>query len=77
MRARLALAGITDPLRQLGSLHAVLDVIEHMATENADEKHLDSLYASLYRPDPRDAGTDSGMAEAESSFDAFLAMAGG
>lgn len=76
MRGRLALAGLHDPLRQLPSLHAALDVIEQMATENADEKHLDSLYASLYRPDPHDQQEGFDAGEMEDSFDAFLSAFG-
>ncbi|WP_432760985.1 DUF7240 domain-containing protein [Nocardia cyriacigeorgica] len=51
IRARLALAGITQPLRQL-ELHALLDIVEAMMEEGMDSKQLTDMRADLYKPDP-------------------------
>lgn len=50
-------------------MHAVLDVMEALATENAQEKDLDKVYMSLYRPE---AGQKFDPDESDASFDAFF-----
>lgn len=67
VRGRLLAAGITDPL-SLG-LHALLDFVEVMVTENSTEDDLGKHYFALYRPAP---GQQFAEAETDASFDAFL-----
>lgn len=56
MRGRLILAGITDPLRQLTDMHALLDVAEVIMTEQADRKalteHNRRVYGGVAAPRP-------------------------
>ncbi|MGI5216251.1 DUF7240 domain-containing protein [Nocardia sp. CA-290969] len=75
LRARLALAGITDPLRQLG-MHQLLDIVEGILEEGKDSKELARLRRDLYKPDPTETGPVAGFTPDEemSSFRSMQAQ---
>lgn len=77
MRARLILAGIADPLRQLPDLHALLDVIEAMAVESKTQDEIGQFHFALYRPDPSEKPVGFDEGEQLDAFAAFEAVAGG
>lgn len=68
VRARLALGGVTDPLSAFPTLHTLLDVMESMLVENADERQRNEVYTSLYRPEP---GQTFDTSDTDDAFDAF------
>lgn len=74
IRARLIRSGIADPLTALPDMHAVLDVVEDILSENRPEKDLVSLHMTLYRPEPGEQVFD--VAETDPSFDAFMEAVG-
>ncbi|MGA6208068.1 DUF7240 domain-containing protein [Nocardia testacea] len=77
IRARLALAGIINPLQQL-ELHPLLDIVEGFLEENKDSKELSELRRDLYKPDPTETGPVAGFTPGEemSSFRAMQAQFG-
>lgn len=84
--AKMVLAGIPDPMA-LPSLHALLNVTEHIMLEACEKpRDRDHQLHLLYRPDPADVrringktqlAVPSGFSKEEqaSSFDAFAAAA--
>lgn len=89
LRAKLAQGGVTRPLEQITSLHALLDSTEAMVLESMeDKKARDKYFDQMYQPRiDRDAGlAGSGYKpapagfeddEVDASFDAFLGAASG
>lgn len=75
------MAGIPDPLRSLPDMHAVLDVVEVLLTENMTADERDSYYRRTYvetrvvATDPVPAGFS--VADQQNAFKAFAAFAGG
>lgn len=80
MRGRLVRSGIADPLLQLPSMHAILDVVEDMLKEGCNKKEeWERLERQLYRPDPlRPGEAPPGFSdeELEASFAEFEAAFG-
>jgi hypothetical protein len=76
VRARLILAGIPDPLRQLPDIHAILDVVEVMLMENQDKAQREKLLDGLYMPDLEDKPSGFEEEDTEDAFAAFAAVAG-
>ena len=74
IRARLALAGIPDPLNTLPDMHALLDVTEDVLTSSMDAAEVSKLHTSLYRPEP---GQQFDPEESDESFDAFMGATSG
>lgn len=77
IRAKLILAGITDPLRELPDLHALLDVVEASATEQMSTEERDKFNFQMYRPDPSEKPVGFDEDEQLDAFAAFEAVAGG
>ncbi|WP_428847273.1 DUF7240 domain-containing protein [Rhodococcus ruber] len=77
LRAKLILAGIADPLRQLPDLHALLDVVEAVAGESMTRDELGQFHFQLYRPDPSEKPVGFEEDEQLDAFAAFEAVAGG
>lgn len=76
VRARLLLAGHSDPLRSLPDLHSLLDVTEAMLVETMEKDDLAKFYQRMYMPEvgSLEAGVvPAGFAPEEqlASFDAF------
>lgn len=71
LRGRLALAGVTDPLRQLPDLHALLDAVEALLLEHADADAVNKHMTALYRPDPSEKPRNF---TADDQLDAFAAF---
>lgn len=70
IRARLAMAGVPDPLRQLPSMHALLDVTEMLLMEGCkDQAERDKLRNQLYRPGPGEPAEGFDADEEMSLFD--------
>lgn len=77
VRARLVLGGLGDPLRAIGSLPALLDVVEHLVTEakaNQGGDALQHLYFELYRPDAEEVKRRIAEEDTDTDFDAFAAL---
>jgi hypothetical protein len=77
VRARLALAGIANPM-ELPSMHVILDTVEQMLRESCqDPIEWERLQTQLYMPD-RDDPEQAGWGEQEQleSFDAFMGAVG-
>lgn len=58
-------------------MHAVLDVIEHLAVEakvNEGGDALQKFYYELYKPDPYEVKKAIEEADTDSDFDAFAAL---
>jgi hypothetical protein len=66
------LAGITDPLRQLG-LHQLLDIVEGILEEGKDSKELARMRRDLYKPDPKESGPVAGFTR-DDEMSGFRAM---
>lgn len=77
VRAKLILAGIPDPLRQLPDLHALLDLVEAMALESMTAEDRGKFHFQLYRPDPSEKPVGFEEEEQLDAFAAFEAVAGG
>lgn len=74
IRARLMLAGVADPLRQLPDLHAVLDIAENVILEGKANEGGDALQRYLFQTYKPEMGeTPRGFEEEDqlSAFDAF------
>lgn len=77
VRAKLALGGVPRPLEELPSLHAVLDVVEHIALEakaHEGEDGVQRLLFELYKPDEYEAKKLMETADTDTGFDAFAAL---
>lgn len=77
MRAKLLLAGISDPF-SLPDMHALLDVTELIFTENMDDKARAKWNSSMYRPELPVRGTvaiPAGFTPDE-ELDSFTALEG-
>lgn len=71
IRGRLVRDGITNPLRDLPTLWALLDAVEWMILESKkDEKETDDYWRSLY-PAETEWSDDEEAASAEAFFGAF------
>lgn len=71
IRGRLVRDGITNPLRDLPTLWALLDAVEWMILESKkDEKDTDDYWRSLY-PAQRQFSDEDEAASAEAFFGAF------
>ncbi|WP_182349336.1 hypothetical protein [Tomitella gaofuii] len=57
-------------------MHAVLDVMEHIAKDNREEKDVAKINTQLYRPDPRTMAATT-VDESDTSFDEFMGYAEG
>lgn len=77
VRAKLVATGVTDPLRQLPTLHSLLDVVEMMAVEgkvNEGGDALERFYYELYKPDPTEVRKMIETADTDTDFDALAAL---
>lgn len=77
IRAKLILAGIADPLRQLPDMHAVLDVVEAAALESKTADEVGQFHFQLYRPDPSEIPKGFDEDDQLDAFAAFESVAGG
>lgn len=71
------MSGIANPLRQLPSMHSILDVAEFMIVEHMDTKQRDRYYSEAYRPDLNSDVVPAGFDDASqrASFAAMMAAA--
>lgn len=75
LRLKLALAGVPNPLGSFPVVHALLDVIEAMVVESAQNKGaVERFYFDIYRPPPEVIEEMKKAPEADSSFDDFAAL---
>lgn len=68
---------MASPLSALPSLHAVLDVVEHIALEaksNEGGDAMQRLLYELYKPDEFEVRKLMKTADTDSGFDAFAAL---
>lgn len=64
-------------MQSLPTLHAVLDVVEHLAVESKVNEGGDALqrfYYELYKPDPTQVKKMIETEDTDDAFDAFAAM---
>lgn len=69
--------GVAEPLEQLPTMHAVLDVVEAMAVEGKANEGGDAVqrfYFELYRPDEHEVRKAIETADTDAEFDAFAAQ---
>lgn len=75
IQGRLILAGIPDPLAQLPSMHALLNVVEVMILDNCPTREArDDLIRMLYRPTDDEDPKGFTLEEQRNATEAFLGM---
>lgn len=77
VRTKLAMGGVHDPLHQLSSLHALLDVVENMAMESKSGEGagaIQHLFYDLYKPDEQEVQKLRETVDTDGDFDAFAAI---
>lgn len=77
VRAKLASAGVADPLRDIPTLHQLLDVVEAMAVEAKSidgQDAVERFYFELYKPEPTEVRKQIETADTDTDFDAFAAL---
>lgn len=76
IRARLMLAGVADPLRQLPDLHAVLDIAENVILEGKANEGGDALQRYLFQTYKPEIGEKPQGFDDEDQLAAFDAFGG-
>jgi len=75
LRLKLALSGIPDPLSGFPRVHSLLDIIESMVVEHAENRGaVARFYFDVYRPPPEVIEEMKKAPESDSSFDDFAAL---
>lgn len=77
IRARLMLAGVADPLRQLPDLHAVLDIAENVIMEGKANEGGDALQRYLFQTYKPEMGEKPQGFDEDDQLDSFSAFAEG
>ena len=77
IRARLMLAGVADPLRQLPDLHAVLDIAENVIMEGKANEGGDALQRYLFQTYKPEMGEKPQGFDKDDQLDSFSAFAEG
>lgn len=68
---------MAEPLKALPSLHALLDVVEQIATEAKAAEGGDALqrfFYELYKPDSTEVRKAIAQADTDTDFDSFAAL---
>lgn len=77
VRTKLAMSGLHDPLHQLPTLHALIDIVESMAAESKANEGGDALqrfWFEVYKPTETEVRKKIETEDTDTDFDQFAAL---